>query len=323
MRNVSVLRHLPTIHPVGVMPRTPLTVTRHAGLRPRWGVFLQVAGPLFLAVVVWLPNTPPPPPLQLPTVPTAPPPVKHADDDLALRVQSAITADAELGRHQLKLLVNVLDGVAVVGGPVPTLDVRPRLEAVVSTVEGVRRVKLTVWVPAPANVDPLVTRVGEQISPPPRRVEPKPTSAPPVLLSVPAEHARTADTAARTPDRPERLPGLSEPVVSVTTSDRRPMVAVPGSQPPPYPPIPATDLPTEPVPEGGWQSVPARHDPFDHAVAELKRNPKFGGLRVEVANGMAVVKGAAARHADAWEFAAEVRNLPSVERVVVGDVRLK
>jgi hypothetical protein len=308
------------------MPRTPLTVTRHAGLRPRWGVFLQVAGPLFLAVVVWLPNTPPPPPLQLPTTPTAPPrSEKYADDELALRVQSAISNDAELGRHQLKLLVNVLDGVAVIGGPVPTQDVRPRLEAVVSTVEGVRRVKLTVWVPAPANVDPFVTRVGEVMSPPqPSRPEPKPASAPPpVLLSVPTEHGRAADTAARTHELSERLPGLSDPVVSVTTSDRRPLVAVPGSQPPPYPPIPATNLPTEPVPEGGWQSVPTRPDPFDQSVTELKRSPKFGGLRVEVSNGTAVVKGTAARHADAWDFADEVRNLPSVQRVVVGDVRIR
>lgn len=304
------------------MPRTPPTTTRLARFRPRWGVFLQVVGPIFLATFAWLPNTPSPPSLQLPTAPTTPPPTKHADDELALRVQASIAADAELARHQLKLLVNVLDGVAVVGGPVPTLDVRPRLEAAVSTVEGVRRVKLTVWVPAPANVDPLVTRVGEQISPSPRRVEPKPTSAPPVLLSVPTEGGRTADTAARAKDA-ERLPGLSDPVVSTTTSDRRPMVAVPGSQPPPYPTIPATNLPTEPVPEGGWQSVPARPDPFDHSVAEMKRNPKYNGLRVEVSSGTAVVKGTAARHADAWEFAAEVRNLPGVQRVVVGEVWLR
>ncbi len=303
------------------MPRSAPTATRSAALRPRWGVFLQVAGPLLLLAVVWLPNTPPPPPLQLPTTPSAPPPVKHAEDDLALRVQSAITNDTELGRHQLKLLVNVLDGVAVIGGPVPSLDVRPRLEAVVSTIEGIRRVKLTVWVPAPANVDPLVTRVGEQMAPP-RRTEAKPASPPPVLLSVPTEGGRTADTAARVKDA-ERLPGLSDPVVSVTTSDRRPAAGVPGSQPPPYPPIPATNLPTEPVPEGGWQSVPARTDPYDKVSAELKRNAKFAGLRVEVANGVATVTGTAARHADAWDFAAEVRNLPGVQRVVVGEVRLK
>lgn len=301
------------------MPRSAPTATRPAGFRPRWGVFLQVAGPLFLLVVVWLPNTPPPPTLQLPTTPSALPPVKHADDELALRVQSAVANDTELRRHQLKLLVNVLDGVAVVGGPVPSLDVRPRLEAVVSTVEGIRRVKLTIWVPAPANVDPLVTRVGEQMAPT-RRTEPKPASPPPVLLSVPTDGGRTADTAARTP---EKLPGLSDPVVSVTTSDRRPAAGVPGSQPPPYPPIPATNLPTEPVPEGGWQSVPVRSDLFDKSVAEVKRNPKFGGLRVEVANGVATVSGTAARHADAWDFAAEVRNLPTVQRVVVGEVRLR
>lgn len=306
------------------MPRSAPTATRSAGFRPRWGVFLQVAGPLFLFTVVWLPNTPPPPPptLQLPTTPSAPPTVKHADDVLALRVQSAVANDTELGRHQLKLLVNVLDGVAVIGGPVPSLDVRPRLEAVVSTVEGVRRVKLTVWVPAPANVDPLVTRVGEQIAPPTRKTEPKPASPPPVLLSVPSEGGRSADTAARVKDT-ERLPGLSDPVVSVTTSDRRPVTAVPGSQPPSYPPIPATNLPTEPVPEGGWQSVPARSDAFDKTVAEVKRNPKFGGLRVEVANGVATITGTAARHADTWDFAAEVRNLPNVQRVVVGEVKLK
>jgi BON domain len=257
--------------------------------------------------------------LQLPTNPTQTGQVGNRDDELAIRVQHAIANDAGLQSHRLNLLVNVLDGVAVIGGPIPTDGLQPTIDRVARSVNGIRNVKVSVWVQPNATVDPLVSRVGETLNPPKRRAEP--SSHVPVPLSLPNEPAPA-------PAKQQPLPRmLLDPVVSTTAARNQSDATVPGAAPAPYPNIPPTNLPTRPVPEDkAWSALPARDEPIDaldDVVQHLRRNAKFTHLTVGLKNGTATVGGYAKSRSDVWEFGAALRDVPSVRRVVVGPVGLR
>ena len=99
-----------------------------------------------------------------PAVPP-PSPAQAADADaiLAVKVTGALAADPALAG--LSLTVDVMNRVAVVGGPVPDADTLPKIRAALATVPGLAMVKVSGWVAAPA--DPLAHRVGELLRKPP------------------------------------------------------------------------------------------------------------------------------------------------------------
>lgn len=254
---------------------------------------------------------------------------RPADDALALRVRQTLADHPTLKMHKLNLLVNVIDGVAVIGGPVPDEKLGATIESAVSQVDGVARVKVSVWVLSSTQTDPLTARLEEKMNPRPA-VQP----APPVALSVPTDTAPWPDprpsgsVTTRTQPTPPAPPLnlLLPPVQSAERTSRAPHTRPPGAEPPEYTPIPATNLPTEPILEP--PATPVRASPPrepERAVAEpeaWKRDPRFARLTVEVRNGTAVIGGRARNHSAAWELAEEVRSWPTVDRVVVGRVEV-
>ena len=98
------------------------------------------------------------------------------------------------------------------------------------------------------------------------------------------------------------VPRLLEPVSATTSSAARPALLPAGAEPPEYPTIPATNLPTKPVPE-----------PLAKPAAGLK------GLRQ---GATVTITGVAASHEVVWTYAEEVRQWKDVQRVTVGQVRI-
>ena len=79
-------------------------------------------------------------------------PVPHeraSDDRLAVKVQSALASDPKLKPYDLNLLINVVDGFAVIGGAVPSEDLIPRIRSVALAVENIRGVKVSGWIAGP------------------------------------------------------------------------------------------------------------------------------------------------------------------------------
>ena len=74
---------------------------------------------------------------------------RSSDDRLAVRVQTALAADPKLKPHDLNLLINVVDGFAVIGGAVPNEDLLPRIRSVALAVENIRGVKVSGWIAGP------------------------------------------------------------------------------------------------------------------------------------------------------------------------------
>lgn len=237
---------------------------------------------------------------------------KPADDELALRVKAALADHPTLRPHKLNLLVNVIDGVVVIGGAVPDTGLTSAIEAA-AKVDGAARVKVNVWPLPPAQADPLLSKVDDRLNP---RAVPAPAASLPAL-SVPTDTdpRPTAGTASRTP------PNLLQPPVrSGERTSRAPHVRPPGAEPPEYTPIPATNLPTEPVIEQP-PAVPVRAT-APREADEWQRDPRFTRLTVDVRGGTATIGGQARSHAAAWELAEQVRTWPAVQRVVVGRVEV-
>lgn len=240
---------------------------------------------------------------------------RPADDELALRVKAALADHPTLRPHKLNLLVNVIDGVAVIGGAVPDAALGATIETIVAKVDGVARVKVSVWPLTAAQSDPLAARLDAKMSP---KAPPAPVATLPAL-SVPAEFdpRPSATTTGRTPPNL-----LQPPVQSGERTSRAPHTRPPGAEPLEYTPIPATRLPTEPVLEPP-PATPVRASAPQEADRDAwRRDPRFARLTVDVRSGTAVIGGQASAHSAAWELAEQVRTWPAVERVVVGRVEV-
>jgi hypothetical protein len=98
------------------------------------------------------------------------------------------------------------------------------------------------------------------------------------------------------------VPRLLEPVSTTTSSAARPALLPAGAEPPEYPTIPATNLPTKPVPE-----------PLAKPTS---------GLKVQRQGSTITITGVAASHEDVWTYAEEVRQWKDVQRVTVGTIRI-
>ena len=302
------------------MSKTTSTGTAGAKKSLRRLLFLKVAvGVACVVGGVVRPFAGTPPLLQLPTPTGSTRTERPSDDTLTLRVQQTLADDPALKPLKLNLLVNVLDGVAVIGGPVPREDLTGKIEAAVNRVDGVKAVRVSVWVPAVAVADPLTRMVGDKVQPRATPSESRPQQRPQVLLSLPGE------TRATPPERSDPSRVLLAPVVSVSASERPTGARPPGAEPLPYETIPPTKLPTTPVREDtAWAVEPKTTETSsaDPLVA-LKRNARFERLSVETRDGVATIGGRARRHADVWEFADELRKVPGVRRVIVGAVEVR
>jgi hypothetical protein len=99
---------------------------------------------------------------------------------------------------------------------------------------------------------------------------------------------------------------------------------VPGAEPPEYPTIPATRLPTKPILEeqAAWsiEPHPARTLTSRGQIDQWLQVERFSKLTVELKDGVAVIRGQVKRHADAWELAELLQELPDLERIVVGQI---
>jgi hyperosmotically inducible protein len=236
-----------------------------------------------------------------------------ADDVLTLRVQAAIADDPTLKLHHLNLLVNLVDGMAVIGGEVPDLALLPKVERVARNVPGVRAVKVSGWLPSDqSNANPYSQRLAEQLGTPKTPVAPKlgELGPPPLaILSKPVEPTIPEGNAvSRKPLTPGGL--LMEPVVAGSSKN----VSTPGAAPLPYPTIPPPGVPTQPIilPPGG--------SPWE----ELRRSDlRYAGLEALRSGRGYTVVGTAAKLAVAWEFAEKLQALPGVDAVVVGRIEVK
>jgi BON domain len=68
---------------------------------------------------------------------------QDADPVLVLKITSAIQSQNEL--KTLSLTIDVVNGAAVIGGEIPSIDLVPKLRETVDRVPGVRHVKITCW----------------------------------------------------------------------------------------------------------------------------------------------------------------------------------
>lgn len=234
-----------------------------------------------------------------------------ADDVLTLRVQAAIAEDPTLKLHHLNLLVNLVDGMAVIGGEVPDMALLPKVERVARNVPGVRAVKVSGWLPSnQSKADPYSQRLAEQLSSKPVASPRLEQLGPPPLaiLSKPTEPIAGGNAVSRKPLAPAGL--LMEPVVAGSTKQ----FSAPGAAPLPYPTIPPPGVPTQPI------NLPAGGSPWE----ELRRSDlRFAGLDTLRSGRGYTVVGQAAKLTDAWDFAEKLQSLPGVDAVVVGRIDVK
>jgi osmotically-inducible protein OsmY len=231
--------------------------------------------------------------------PLPPPAVATSGDlDLTHRARAALAADPLL--RDAPLLVSVLDGGLVAGGPVGSEAAAARVAEVLRAVPGVRDVRVSCWVPAGA-ADPLAAAVR-------RRIEPAP--APPTAVVAAAPEPLGTVVA----QRYETIPRL----LLDPTPPRRSAVGGYSPVPPPLPapavPPAGPTIPPPAVPVTPGQDVAA-------AVDEVRRaDRRFAGLTVTVTGGTVTIGGRAIDPGDAWELADAVRKVPGVDRIVVGRV---
>jgi BON domain-containing protein len=224
--------------------------------------------------------------------------------------RSALTAlDAEPELRGVNLVISVVNGVAVIGGPVPSGAVAKRAEQVVRQVEGMKEVRNTCFVSN--GPDPLLKAVAEKAG---TQLPPRPVMGelPGVLSTQPPVSPFPQNTS------------VAAIEVNSTVVARKPSLASPGtgnllgapvgpagSSPPPA--IAPTTAP--------GQLTGATTGELLAAVAEARKTEaRFAGLTVELRDGALIVAGSAPLRADAWDFAQKLRLVPGVSRVAVGSV---
>lgn len=231
------------------------------------------------------------------------------DAELAQRVQTVLTADRVLKSRSL--VVSVVDGVAVVGGPVASADEAARVRQLLRVVPGLTDAKVSAWVPAVE--DPLKQKVAERL---------KARDVPTVVASADPRPSgrvvvqRYAPPAAATPLLLEQPAAQGQkPLPSRTDAAYSPVPGPPPAAPdgpPQYPTIPSPAVPTTPM------------DDVESAVEVVKAgDPRFAGLSARVSAGVVTIDGAVTEAEDAWAFAAGVRKVPGVDRVLLGRISVR
>ena len=252
-----------------------------------------------------------------------------AISDVVLARSALAALDADPVLREVNLLVSVVDRVAVVGGPVASADRGKRAESIVRRVPGIVEVKNRCFVQE--SPDPLLRAMSDRYPATARRVQ---TSDLPGVVASP----KTGVVDEFAPALGENNLAMVEPAEKSVVA-RRPMnpgdsVLLPpvGLRPPP---AGSTVLPTPagstvpPTPAGS--TVPltpavltgASSNALAAAEVARKADRRFAGLTLSFANGTLVIAGSAARVADAWDLAQELRRLPGVPRVALGAVEVK
>jgi hypothetical protein len=224
-----------------------------------------------------------------------------ANRDLQYTVlaRSALAKDRELA--PLNLGVRVHNRVAVLWGPVPSVDLMQR------AVQVLRNVPELLEVRNELHVEP-----GEM---PPPLFLPERTSSPAVLPGFSPPDETLPGTFSR---RAARMPGL--PVPGETVLYKPAVVNSPAGE---------EDgtrfvLPPIIIPAGGVAPapLPAKSTSLEEAVRRLQQtNPRFQGLRAVVLPGQIRLSGSAVSWEDVYGLASALARLPGVERVVLDQVR--
>jgi hypothetical protein len=144
----------------------------------------------------------------------------------------------------------------------------------------------------------------------------------------PGEEAALPPNAARRPHTPDRrapgsLAGNSSAVAPSRLTSERAKNAGPGKGSEAAEVLPAIVVPTPPGPP-----VPSAIRPSDGSPAKLeeavrqvqRRDPRFGGIQLEVRQGVVFLRGPASRADDLYRLAQTVADLPGVGRVVVREL---
>jgi len=137
------------------------------------------------------------------------------DHDLTARVKTALAADSAL--KSLSLMVSVQDGVAVVGGPVPSSAVNDRLTSTVKAIPGVTEARVNCWVPAGEN--PLPLAVKAKLAPP--EVKGRTVALPlalPAGIEERAAYSPVPPPAPSAPRGPSEHPTIPSPRLPMTPS---------------------------------------------------------------------------------------------------------
>ncbi|MBN9523318.1 BON domain-containing protein, partial [bacterium] len=226
--------------------------------------------------------------------------------NLARAALAVLEADPVL--RDFNLVVSVVDRVAVVGGPVASVELKDRAAELVRRVPGVRAVRNGCFVQT--TTEPLLRTTASTTRPlpvlPPLAVPLRPSGAaeatPPVgdlVVAAPQPEplARERSVVARRPTAPGANV-LLPPVAS------QPAAAAPVS---PYPASPGV--------------LTGRPTLADSIESVRRSDARFVGLRAELREGgMVLVTGTARQPADAWDFADLLRGVPGLTRVAVGPV---
>jgi hypothetical protein len=233
---------------------------------------------------------------------------RFSDVVLARSALAALDQVPEL--RGINLVVSVVDGIAVIGGPVPSPVHAQRAEQAVRAVPGIRDVRNTCFVSQ--GPDPLLRAVTDKSW---TEQQPRSWEVPGVWERQPPVSPFPLHSVARGPDTKK------------TVIARRPAEALPGGQEvlgAPVPPQSPSALPARDVPlvAPGTLTATGRDDPLTIARQLLHSEPRFAQLHIEFREQTLWISGSVRRPDDAWELAARLRQIPGVHRVVVGKLQL-
>ncbi len=242
----------------------------------------------------------------------APGSAKLSDVALARSALTALDTVAEL--KGVNLVVSVVDGVAVIGGPVPSAAVAKRAEQVVRQVDGVKDVRNTCFVSN--GPDPLLKAIAEKggSSLPPR----------PVMKELPGVLSNQLP-APVSPFPPNTTIAASD--ANSTVVARKPALSAPGA-------VGVLGAPVGPAGSNAFVPVVTPAQPTTApgtltgsnagvlvAVGDVRKSQaRFANLTAELSGGVVRVGGSAPLASDACDFAQKLRTIPGVSRVAIGAV---
>jgi len=268
---------------------------------------------------------------------------ERTDAALSRAATKAIATDPQF--RGLHLLVSVVDGVAVIGGAVPS-ESHGRLAAdrIREMVPGLTEVKNRCFVSTRANPFGGIASAPQPAQWPDRFDLPgllpgsdlikvgEPPARPVEEEFFPSESTDNRVVVRRTTSPGNNL--LLPPVVAPPNRAQPSPDGLPFSPLPPavVAPVPITAAPpVASAPEAPVLPRPApavgvgrSADLLQAVEAVRKAGPRYAGLSVALKDGGAIViTGSAARVADAWEFGEAIRSVPGVTRVAMGAIEVK
>jgi hypothetical protein len=233
---------------------------------------------------------------------------RFSDVVLARSALAALDQVPEL--RGINLVVSVVDGIAVIGGPVPSQAHAQRAEQAVRAVPGIRDVRNTCFVSQ--GPDPLLRAVTDKSW---TEQQPRSWEVPGVWERQPPVSPFPLHSVARGPD------------TNKTVIVRRPAETLPGGREvlgAPVPPQSPSDPPTRDVPlvAPGTLTATGRDGPLTIARQLQRSDPRFAQVHIEFREHTLWISGSIRQAEDAWELAARLRQIPGVQRVVVGKLQL-